>query len=51
MDEKKISFNFISKALGLKPVDPEPQVKPENNPMSPAFVSVDPFTGDKYTGD
>lgn len=51
MEKDKFTFNFIAKALGHKPTDPEPEEKPENNPSSPAYVSVDPWTGDKWTGD
>lgn len=47
----KFSFNFIAKALGHKPTDPEPQVKPENDPMSPAYVVKDAWTGQEGGND
>lgn len=50
MEEKqdKYSFEFINKALGYKT---EKKLRPEENPMDPAYVSIDPWTGDKWTGD
>ena len=46
--DDKFSFEFINKALGFPP---KKELPPEDNVMSPGYVSVDPFTGERYAGD